>query len=521
MDELVSEIEALYMKYESSPYMLNRLSHHVLSILPTTLESEASNYEKRIERTTQMLLEQDNFIQAFLSKNAVFYLSSNNSYYLYDGISYSFVEEEKLQHTILTSISEHGSLMPWKYKTKQHLMRIIKKERPLLKSVPESITIDNIVSRLYPNFCSTKEEALFLLTIVGDNLLKKYSEEEEECIYYVVTCEKNKPKKILIELDTIVNSAVAIHVTTNIVTKYHTTYNFDRCRILRFHHGATNMWCNELKNFIQLNMMDFLCVCAYFSERFLNTEHYILSCGNEEFQERTLYMKGKTNKDIFDSFCSTCIESKEGDTVPWKSLHYIWKIFILQQGLPNMIYSQVLKDLLKSAYSYDESTDSFQHLTSKMLPNISAFLSFWETTIQVDYNSELEIEEIVVLFNKLYMKTQNAQQLLSEDEILKLLHHYFPHVEVFDKKYILNSTCLLWDKNKEIVQTLAVFKETYSKKKTKDTYITFDSIYTFYTKQKTATKLFISKRYFEKYMDDYLGEHIIFEKRIHINWLNE
>ena len=46
-----------------------------------------------------------------------------------------------------------------------------------------------------------------------------------------------------------------------------------------------------------------------------------------------------------------------------------------------MIYSNVLKNILKEKFTYEESSDSFINITSKYLPIESDFIKFWETTI--------------------------------------------------------------------------------------------------------------------------------------------
>jgi hypothetical protein len=514
-DTILSNILNLYEKYKSHPYMVQRFFHHVNTVLPVTLENELNNHEKRIERICQISSDQETFMHLFFSKNALFYLFNNNTYFLYNGDNYSSVTEDNLNHLILSTITKEGGeyLNQWKYKTKITLIRQIK-QRPLWKSIPESQTIQKILSFLTPTFFNTKEEAKYFLTIVGDNLLKKYS--EEEGLYFLAISDKIKVKKMLMEIDSLVFCFTGINnVTSNIVTKYHPTYNFDNCRILHFVNDSFEAL--KMKPWV----IDFLCVCAYHSERYQNSENFILTCASESFLKKTLYMKNKTSKMIRDEFCDEYIIPSENSSVSWKNLHYIWKLFIAEKNIPNIFYAHTLKETLKEKYTYNELLDSFENITSKWLPLIRNFLSFWENTIQVDLNSELEIEEIAILF-KMYCSS-NAASTINEEEILKILNHYFiTHVDVVDKKYVLNISCSLWDKNNEIINILQHYKEHILKKKLKPSFITFDSIYSFYTKQKPlhSSKMHISKRYFEKFMDEHLEEHIVIEKCIHCNWLN-
>jgi hypothetical protein len=67
----------------------------------------------------------------------------------------------------------------------------------------------------------------------------------------------------------------------------------------------------------------------------------------------------------------------------WKNLHFLWKQFLSNCNLPNVIYSNTLKNLIKERYSYNEENDSFIAITSKHLPIQSDFIKFWESTITI------------------------------------------------------------------------------------------------------------------------------------------
>jgi hypothetical protein len=102
------------------------------------------------------------------------YLEKNNknSFYYYDNITYKLIKEDNIQHKLLSSISKDRTLMDWKYRTKINIIKQIK-SRSLWKSIPESITIQNVLNLLYPSIFSCKDHAKYFLTLIGDNILKK------------------------------------------------------------------------------------------------------------------------------------------------------------------------------------------------------------------------------------------------------------------------------------------------------------------------------------------------------------
>jgi len=468
-------LDSLVEKYADNPYMKGRLHFHVNS-LPAILETEELNREKRQQRSIQLTTEHENFLADFLNGNSFFFLSSNNSFYKYNGTSYECISENDLNYCILKSITDNGNLGAWKYKTKYAILKKIK-QRPLFKSIPESQTIQNVLNHFYPTIFQSKEETKYFLTIVGDALLKKYSEEDPIVFLATGTLKRH-------EIETNVYNQTSIsNLTSSIVTKYHDTYEFANCRLLNFRNTISETFFKE-------NCIDFLCVCAYYSERFLNSETYLLSQCDDDLKNKVLYLKTKSKEQIFEEFLSSSFE--EGNTdcvVSWKNIHYLWKQYTAQIVLPtNIIYSQQLKTLFSDRY---ESVDEgFTKLTSKLLPQISQFLNFWEKNIVIDETSELEIDEIVSLYR------HASGVSISESSVLSIVNHYFSHVEIVENKYVMSVACIFWKKTDDITSTINLYKSKNEK------VVTLDTLYSFYLKQKIPlVKMHVSKRFFKKIIE--------------------
>jgi hypothetical protein len=210
-------------------------------------------------------------------------------------------------------------------------------------------------------------------------------------------------------------------------------------------------------------------------------------------------------------------------------MHFIWKLFISKHSLPSVIYSNNLKKLLKEKFSYDEASDTFYNITSKYLPFVSHFIKFWESTISIttgsDFDHEIEVDELCGLFKKWIQGNDDTTYYAgntNEHDILKILNHYFPTIEIIDNKYILNVKCSLWNKINEMNQTLVSLKNYYKEpvllNKT-SSLISFDEIYAYYIKHKQI-KFTISKLYFEKYLYSELADYIEFDKFVSISWIS-
>ena len=538
IDKSQNIITSLYEKYKEDEYMLQRIHNHIVNYLPKILENELINHKKRIIRNTYLTSEQQLFIKIFLNKNQYYYLSSNNCFYEYNGTNYSIIKEDDIIHKLLSSISTDRILLQRKYQTKINIFKQIK-DRHLFHSIPETVTIQNIINNLYPSIFSTKNQAKYFLTIMGDNIFKK----NNSTIFLI----SHKMKKFILELDTIAYYFIGNNTCHNFMTKYHENHSFVNCRLIKINENYSNdIWKHFLRNY----GLDLLCVSAYYSKRYENSDNFVDN-SDEELKSYVYYLKNITHQVLVDNFCYKCIQplnqmGETNDNIDWKNVHFIWKQYLSSFSLPNIIYSNTLKTILKEKYNYDEPTDSFINITSKYLPIHSNFIQFWEKTIHYSenetelFNDELELDELCSLFK--FWSKQNDQKLIvgsiNEETILKILMHFFPTIKIVDDKYILNISCNLWNKNNDIknsfLDNLALPFLKVEKVKNIDLALpflkvekvdkveSFDDCYKYYYEycKLKSIKFIVNKLYFEKYINFYLKENIVFEKFIKFSTLS-
>ena len=485
------------------------------------LELEDKVHEKKITRNEFLTNEQQLFIQVFFNNNKYYYLQSNNNFYIYDGKSYTMVKEDIIQHNLLTSISKIRTFMDWKYKTKVNIIKLIK-ERNLFTSIPESYTIQKVLNSLQPIF-SNKNQTKYFLTIIGDNILKKNNE-----LTFLI---KPKSKKYLAELSKMIGFVTGIQNTiNNFFTKYHINYTYENCRLLKIENNISlETWVDILSK----EILDIICVATHYSQRFKNSDNFIINnVNNEELKMYVLYLKNNNKNDILNQFCNHSIDkSMSGEKIGWKNFHLIWKLYISQFSFPNIIYSHKLKDLLKEIYEYNELTDTFNNITSKYIPYISNFINFWEKTITIslpENSDELEIDELCILYK--YWRQENNINFIkntSENDIIKILNHFFPSVEIIENKFILKVNSNMWDKNMDINQSIIsmnkYYKELYTTDFNKNShFISFEEAYDYYNNFINSLNkdkpYIVSKRYFNNYLQLNLSSHILHENFISPLW---
>jgi len=509
--ECLDSVDKFFQIYKDNNYMVQRIYNHIVLNLPNTLETESINYEKRMNLNSYLSEEQQVFMQVFLSKNNYYYLPNTNFFYEYNGKDYLIVKEDEIIHKLLSSISKDRVLLQWKHKTKMNVIKQIK-DRTLFLSIPETDTIQTVLNVLYPAIFPSKSSAKYFLTIIGDNILKKNTN-----LTFLVT---PKTKQLLNELVPVSASSIGSDNTSfRFITKYHENHNFENLRLLKINENFPQDYWREMLKKIGLNL---LCIAVHYSTRYENSDNFLSIQTDEDLSNYAHTLKNITQNDIVSKFLKECInKTTDEHKIEWKNLHFAWKQFLSNSGMPNVIFSTTLKNLLCDVLKYDNETDSFIGITSKYVPFYKDFLSFWESSIIITnssyFENEFEIDEISSLF-KLWTKSKSV---LSDEYILKILKYFFSNIEIAEDKFVLNITSNLWDKVSDINNSLDYIKNSI-KTQHNLTIISFDDIYSYYQNYCTinSMKFVVSKRYFEKYLYYKFVDYIVYEKFVKVEWAN-
>lgn len=483
-DKCISLIETLFLKYKEDDYMTQRLNTRILNYLTNELASDERRHERQTNRALYLNAEKNVFVQVFLSENKYYYLASNNSFFYYNGKNYSIIKEDDIIHKLLSTISSQNNiLIEWKHKTKKQIIGRIK-ERSIFTSIPETETIQNVLNVLYPCIFKTKEEAKYFLTILGDNILKK----NQNLIFLV----SSQMKQFLNEIDKITNICFGSINTQNFITKYHENHLFTNCRLLKV---IDNFSFDVLRTIILEKGLNLICVATHYSNRYESSELYLEQKADEDLKAYSLLLKNFSQSDIVQMFCRKCLQEAPSHNIEWKNLHFIWKQYLSELKVPNIIFSNTLKNHLRESFAYDERTDAFCNITSRYLPMEREFISFWENNMTEDKDDALEIEEICALF-----KTVNKSFVITEEYVLRIIKHFFPAVEVVSDKYALQLSCKLWDRKIDILSSFSLLREKLEKD-VEISCVPMDDVYATYCSFcRENKKLVCSKYYFEKFM---------------------
>ena len=269
-------------------------------------------------------------------------------------------------------------------------------------------------------------------------------------------------------------------------------------------HGQSHI---HSTNIIQKqSMLDLFCVAAHYSSRFNSADLFIEKmCKDISIKEHAFYLKNTNDDEILSRFISSTTEPCKGIHITWKNMLYLWKIFIEEEKIPNIFFTNVLKKHLikRLEYSYEsmninnlsavsacvsenndtnmggletgaaggtgeiseiqDNREMFLNITSKHLPLVGKFMSFWNENITCNHTEiELEIDELSTLFlnyGNIYHGNQKNIQTITDQTILGFIRHFLPDICIEDDKYLMNIGCKLWDKKQDILIGIEEFKK--------------------------------------------------------------
>jgi hypothetical protein len=504
-------LDTLIKKYEPNDYVYGRLTNYMEKLLPVALENSALIYKQRDERKKQLTTDKDEFTNRFLQKNNYFYSTQSELFLHYDGLHFKIYSEDDIQHQILTTITSEQHLMDWKHKTNNNILKRIREKTPL-SAIPESGTIQFVLNALCPTFFATRNQAKYFLTIIGDNIMVKLaplSVVNSSTNTYIIS-----PlfKELLREIS---NQSYAFFgistILNNIKFKFY-DHNYKDSRLVPFNN-------NQLKKIVMptelgKNMIDLLCVASHYAQRYGSADAFLQKCPEEKLVEHALFLHKHPTEQIVNKFGDRTITVLPGAKITSKHMIFLWKNYLGEQNIPNIIFYSSLKNILKEKYKYDEETDSYLDITSAYLPLVAKFIKFWDTTMVSEGDAELEVDELLALFKHFNSGKQSGVHL-TETLLLDLIHHFYPETTIIEHKFIQQLKCTLWDKRTDVLNALDLFKLKCAEQEDILAKSLTDA-YKCYTAGKNAMTM--SKRYFERSALELLNPHVDGDGLILASW---
>ena len=527
-NEAIKNIKILTEKYNDNLFILNKINNF-LNNLSINLENDNYNYIKKLEKNDRIMELSKEFIDNYINSNNYYYCSSSELYFKYDGLNYFTYRDDTILYEIATQLNRDDFLVNYKTRIKSSIIKEIK-ERNILESIPDTSTIQLVINNMLPLFLNNKIYVKYFLTILGDTIQKK----NEHYTYLLY----NNYKKFIRILSQLSYQYFGSNYFNNIKYGYHEIQK--NCRII---YADKNLLENKYNNVIDNlitnlkcknsnNFLDVLMVGVYYSNRYENSEKFLHGDDSENIIKKDIMLLDDINN-LVKKFISTSLEkcnNEENDNIKinTRNMQYLWKLFLLENNLPNINFVNNFKLLLKQQIEYNQDNDIYIGVTSKKLPLVRNFLDFWNTSVIYnnnasyiidnvngnDFNTYFEISEIVLLFKHwIFVENKNNNYTISINEniVIDLISHYYENVVIDEEKYIYNISTILWNKNKDIIDFIKYYKNQYiNTNKSKRSNININILYSNYCRwcKEFNKKFVVGKNYFNKFIINYFHDFI-------------
>lgn len=466
-------IEELLMKYKTDDYFLSKFLHQIDNIETSILQQKREHQQRKL-RKQELEFDKANFIENFFKHNNYLYFPDSEIFVEYTNFQYKIVTEDAIWSKIFSQISSERSLMPWKQKVRIEIVSHIKKFS-MINHVPESETIQKIIDILKSTICKSKDQVKFLLTYIGDLMMKKNTDN-----YTIIA--NSKLNSFIDELNYFVNKYFKINIHSNIKFKYY-NHKYSELYVLDCQENSHKkfLWYDMIKKHI----IDLLCVSYYYSGRYENVENFLENCcSNEEFLENCCFLKRNTKEKIINDFSHKSFIYSSSLNITPEEVIFVWKDYLETKNLPNIMFQKDVIDTLKQELFYDASRNIFPNVISNKLDYIHEFCNFFKENFKhnEDKNELFEVDELVILFK------ERTHKNIDNEKINKILKHFFPNINQQNSKFI------------------SIYSECYNKKQMVKDFIehsierNLKNNYTDYVKysKKQKKKLIVNKQYFEE-----------------------
>jgi hypothetical protein len=410
-------------------------------------------------------------IELFFSTHHYYYISTSNLYIEYKHSSYTIINENNFIHQILEYLNERRNEYLLDTPTKGVILLRIKKiikSKSIYDSIPESETLQNILSFFYPNLFDEKQYCKYFLTVIGDVIMKK-----NNCVYFIPMFMKSFLQQL--------NKYICLYFhSINIFQWFkfkYTEHDKTISRVIQM--KPLNMSFFNLSESFFINM---ICVSIHYSARHSSSEAY-LSELIPEVKHNILWIQEESKESMITKFIDSYIIEKKDCMMDEKDMLFLWKSYLTKECKLNVF--QKKQELFDIIQSYIEvRNNKFINVYSLFLPYVETFKDFWDKHIYVDNNEyDFELNELYDIYCSIYKSKIN--EYIFKD----LIEFYYPSIVIIEDKYIKQIGCTLWNKKKEL--------EPYIKEGD------INDLYYNYCKEFKSIRK-VSKKYFTQYHNNYL-----------------
>lgn len=402
---------------------------------------------------------------AFFSENNIYYVQTSELYISYQKHQYAVLTENDIIHIILKNLNVYPMNTPLKQQIKYKIQKKIK-ERSIYNVIPDSVTLQEMISFLHPLLFPTKNGAKYFMTILGDMIMKKTN------LYYFLD---PSMKPFIQKLQKMVSLYLCSNQFSNIKFKY---YEHDPVlsRILKT--NIINMNYLRCDENLYLNL---IFSSIHYSNRFQNGDVFLEDITNQQLRQDVMWIKEVKKENVLHEFIDSYFYSSATD-IHEKDVLFLWKLYLKEKNRTNIFQKSIQEDLSQFLVYH---SPYYKNISSMRMPYVKKFTQFWNKYIYDDTSEYyLELTEILSMF----METHPKYTDMNEHKIKDMIQYYYPETVIVENRFVNYKGCLLWNKKEELQQFIT-------------TTIPSEDSYRIYTESSFKRK--VSKQYFSTFTDSH------------------
>lgn len=428
LSDLFSEYEGEHIEI-----LLNAINniHEVVetNILKSTKQQ---NRRRSLEQRVNAIAEQ------FTDSGTIryYYAPGSNHFVSCDGAHYTIVREDDVIAAVLRALQTDPVLCKAKQKSRHIIMKRIKTNL-LTDCIPDSDTIKNVVDLLRSVLLPTKNDAKYLLTIIGDIILRKTGD-----LIFLVPPHVLKHIEMLSDL-----IASDIGHRDTIVKHFADSYisnNAEKCRVVR-----TKTELPGTLTSLKGQTYNICAVACHYSNQYQSADDYVRSCSASDpslvqsaFSPKTFTLEHAISGFIKD--CTVPSSNNNAANTPDSHVKAAWTIWQRKSSF----FLDCSWSAVKSLLPHKDETSCALVLREGQY--ISMCFNFCRSSLEYDATETLlELTELFALFVE-SADLQHNEEMFQEVAIASSI----AMGATVDGHFIHGLRSLSWDKHTEVVSFL-------------------------------------------------------------------
>jgi hypothetical protein len=177
------------------------------------------------------------------------------------------------------------------------------------------------------------------------------------------------------------------------------------------------------------------------------------------------------------------------DKISSKYMNFIWRWYVNNENIPNVLSMGTLKDELTKLLPYNDKNDVYTHVECNFLKSINDFVDFCNEHI-IEDKDEIDVSEVIDIYRVEYPNNETIE----ENTFDMLLKNNIISYTMRSNKTILSVSCKFWNKSEEVKESIKEYK--YLLDKEQNPLKCYDA-YEYYVSKNY--KYIANKMYFERF----------------------